>query len=70
MLVNELEVATPEGCKAETICTTKIVPKAKGFRAFQSGLSQVTPMFRKPHVSNCILVFSIQFGLLFGLVTS
>lgn len=55
-----------EGCKSETTCATKIVPKAKGFRAFQSGLSQVTPMFRKPHVSSCILVFSIQFGLLFG----
>lgn len=31
-----------------------------------SGLKQFSVMFRKPHLNNSILVYVIQFGILFG----
>ncbi|XP_055682615.1 synaptic vesicle glycoprotein 2B-like [Lutzomyia longipalpis] len=38
-------------------------------RSFKRAFSQIIPMFKPPHVSKCMLVFSIEFFLLLGVNT-
>ncbi|XP_055617260.1 synaptic vesicle glycoprotein 2C-like [Toxorhynchites rutilus septentrionalis] len=53
---------TAKGEERTTSCSSKL----KGLR---DGLQQILGMFRKPHLKNSLLAYSIQFGILFGLNT-
>ncbi|XP_055709261.1 synaptic vesicle glycoprotein 2C-like [Phlebotomus papatasi] len=63
-LVDELR-QTGENSSQKTLPNGAMsVPKSQGFNALKDGLSQIAPMLKRPHLENCCLVFTIQFGVL------
>ncbi|GAB0086198.1 synaptic vesicle glycoprotein 2B-like [Sergentomyia squamirostris] len=67
------ELRQPEvnsSSKTETVVSgANAAPKSKGCAALKDGLSQIAPMLKRPHLRNCCLVFTIQFGALMSLNT-
>lgn len=64
-LVNELQQST----QIETISKSVYDDEQQNVKSeskLMSGLKQFSLMFRKPHLYNSILVYVIQFGILFG----
>ncbi|XP_059618169.1 synaptic vesicle glycoprotein 2A-like [Phlebotomus argentipes] len=60
-LIDELRQS---GSGQKALSGASSVPKSKGCAALKDGLSQIAPMLKRPHLRNCCLVFSIQFGVL------
>ncbi|XP_058457138.1 synaptic vesicle glycoprotein 2B-like [Malaya genurostris] len=61
-LVNETLVDTAEA-------KTPVETGSSSQSGLKTGMQQILVMFRKPHLRNSVLAYSVQFGILFGLNT-